>query len=129
MADTKYLVDTDWVIDYLHEIPEVVDRLNTLLPEGVGLSIISLAELLDGIAGSATPQEDERVLRIFLDFVEIVPLDEEACLIFARERVRLRAAGMPIGDMDLLIGATAIRHNIPLLTNNRRHFGLTILSV
>ena len=133
MADIGYMVDTDWVIDYLHEIPEVVERLNALLLEGIGLSIVSLAELFDGIAGSVTPQEDERVLRTFLDFVEIIPLDEEACLIFAEELVRLRAAGMPIGDMDLLIGATAIRHNVPLLTNNRRHFGrlrdLTVVSV
>ena len=27
-----------------------------------------------------------------------------------------------IGDMDLLIAATAIRHDLTLLTNNRRHF-------
>ena len=133
MADIRYMVDTDWVIDYLHEIPEVVERLNALLPEGIGLSIVSLAELFDGVLGSATRWEDERVLRAFLDFVEIIPLDEEACLIFAAERIRLRAAGMPIGDMDLLIGATAIRRNVPLLTNNRRHFGrlrdLTVVSV
>ena len=34
----------------------------------------------------------------------------------------LRAAGLIIGDCDLLIGATALRHNLTLLTNNRRHF-------
>ena len=27
-----------------------------------------------------------------------------------------------IGDCDLLIGATALRQNLTLLTNNRRHF-------
>ena len=35
--------------------------------------------------------------------------------------------------MDMLIGATAIRHGLTLLTNNRRHFerlrGLNIISV
>jgi len=29
-----------------------------------------------------------------------------------------------IGDFDLLIGATALQHNLTLLTNNRRHFEL-----
>jgi len=29
---------------------------------------------------------------------------------------------MIIGDMDLLIGATALQHNLTVLTNNRRHF-------
>ncbi len=133
MAGMRYIVDTDWVIDYLHAVPRVVDHFNGLLPGGIGLSIVSLAELFDGVFGSDTYREDERVLRAFLDFVEVVPLDEVVCLIFARERVRLRAVGTPIGDMDLLIGATAIRHNLTLLTNNRRHFGrlrgLNIISV
>ena len=39
------------------------------------------------------------------------------------ERARLRAAGMLIPGMDLLIGATALRHNLTLLGNNRRRFG------
>ena len=28
-----------------------------------------------------------------------------------------------IGDFDLLIGCTAVRHGLTVLTNNRRHFG------
>ena len=39
------------------------------------------------------------------------------------ERARLRAMGTPIQDMDLLIGATALHHDLTLLSNNRRHFG------
>jgi len=38
------------------------------------------------------------------------------------KRGRLRAKKTLIGDFDLLIGATAIRHGLVLLTNNRRHF-------
>ena len=64
--------------------------------------------------------------------IEIVDVDWEICRIFARERGRLRAAGMPIPDFDLMIGATALRYNLTLLTNNRRHFerltGLQIIS-
>jgi tRNA(fMet)-specific endonuclease VapC len=40
---------------------------------------------------------------------------------------------MIIGDMDLLIAATALQHGLTLLTNNRSHFerleGLTIASL
>jgi tRNA(fMet)-specific endonuclease VapC len=62
-----------------------------------------------------------------MNICEIAPLsilniDEETCKIFGKERGRLRAAGLMIGDCDLLIGATALRHNLTLLTNNRRHF-------
>ena len=53
---------------------------------------------------------------------QVLPVDDEVCRIFARERGRLRAAGTPVGDFDILIGATALRHDLTLLTNNRRHF-------
>ena len=71
-------------------------------------------------------------LRNFLADIEIIHLDEDICQIFARQRGRLRAVGNLISDMDILIGATALRHNLTLLSNNRRHFerleGLNIVS-
>ena len=129
----QYLVDTDWVIDYQHGVSRTVSRLDALLSQGVGMSIVSLAELYEGQLNSADPLAQERALQSFLIGISIIPLDDDICRLFARERIRLRAAGNLIGDMDLLIGATAIRHNLTLLTNNRRHFGrlqdLNIISV
>jgi tRNA(fMet)-specific endonuclease VapC len=42
--------------------------------------------------------------------------------IFGRTRSGLRRAGQLIPDLDLLIGATALHHDLILLTRNRRHF-------
>jgi predicted nucleic acid-binding protein len=42
-----YLIDTDWVIDHLNHIEHVTRRLEELAPEGLALSIISLAELYE----------------------------------------------------------------------------------
>ena len=121
------------MIHYLNRIGRVVDRVVELTPEGLGLSIISLAELHEGVLGSANPEHSERELRAFLERVYLLELDEDVCRIFGRERARLRADGNLIGDMDLLIGATALRHELTLLSNNRRHFerieGLAIESV
>ncbi len=93
----------------------------------------SLAELYEGIYRVRDPQEAERGLADFLADVQLVEIDPETCRIFGRERARLRVAGNPIGDLDLLIGATALRHDLTLLSNNRRDFerveGLTIESV
>ena len=126
----EYLVDTDWAIDYLHRADRRVRRLEELFTEGVGLSVISLAELYDGLAGSKNP--DAEALHLFLEAVDVVPLDDAACQVFGEERARLREAGNLIGDMDILIGATAISNNLTLLTNNTRHFermqGLNIVS-
>ena len=128
----RYLLDTDWVVHCLHGIESVATRLNQLTPDGVGLSIVSMAELYQGVFYSTDPIGNERALRDFLSEVEIVNLDDEICRIFAMERGRLRSAGTIIGDFDILIGATAIRHDLTVLTNNRRHFerlsGLNVIS-
>ena len=131
---TEYLIDTDWVVHWLHGVERVKTRVDQLRPEGIGISIISIAELYDGVVGATDPERSERALQDFLSQgIALVELDVAACRLFARERSRLRRAGTPIGDFDLMIGATALRHNLTLLTNNRRHFqrinGLTIISV
>ena len=96
----RYLIDTDWVIDYQHERPRTVSRLDALLPSGVGISIVSLAELYEGQLNSANPQAQERALQTFLTGVRVLPLDREVCRLFARERRRLRAEGNLISDLD-----------------------------
>ena len=129
----QYLLDTNWAIDYLNRIERVVRRVEELETEGIGISIISLAELYEGVFYSRDPEEDERELRNFLRGIEIVDVDDEICRIFAIDRGRLRGAGAIIEDFDIMIGATAKRHRLTLLTNNRRHFeriqDLNIISV
>ena len=129
----QYLIDTDWVIHHLNNNVGVTNRLNRLWANGIGLSIISLAELYQGVFYSRDPDSQERALSEFLSDIEVIPIDDATCRIFAIERGRLKLSGTGIGDMDLLIGATAIRHGLTLLTNNRRHFsrlqGLDIISV
>ena len=117
-----YLIDTDWVIDYLDGDDEVVRRVKQLLPSGIGISVVSLAELFEGVAYSRNPVASESLLRIFLDDLDVVPLDEDVCRLFGVERGRLRSTGTMIGDFDLLIGCTAKLHGLTVLTNNVRHF-------
>jgi tRNA(fMet)-specific endonuclease VapC len=118
-----YLIDTDWVIDHLHQNVHTTQRLEALAPEGLALSIVSLAELYEGVYYSRDPAASEAALERFLDpELTILGIDEETCKIFGKERGRLRTAGALVGDCDLLIGATALRHDLIILTNNRRHF-------
>ena len=42
---------------------------------------------------------------------------------FANHRARLRNTGLLIPDFDLAIAATALEHDLTLITHNRRHFG------
>lgn len=54
----------------------------------------------------------------------VLGIDTEICKIFGQHRGRLRATGKVLGDFDLLIGSTALRYELTVLTNNRRHFSL-----
>ena len=118
----QYLLDTDWVIHYLHGHTAIVQRLDELQPQGLALSIISLAELYEGVYYSCDPEGDEHDLNDFLRGVTVLGIDEDICKTFGKERGHLRAAGMLIGDFDIMIAVTALHYNLTLLTNNRRHF-------
>ncbi len=45
----RYLIDTDWAIHYLNDRPDIVQRLHVLQDDGFALSLISLAELYEGV--------------------------------------------------------------------------------
>jgi tRNA(fMet)-specific endonuclease VapC len=53
--------------------------------------------------------------------VNIVPIFHSLDL-YAKEKTRLRKAGTPIDDFDLLIGVTSLTHNLIMVTNNTNHF-------
>lgn len=129
----KYLIDTDWVIDHLNQVDWVVSKLKELRPQGLALSVVSLAELYEGVYYSRDPEKSQAALEAFLEDVSVLGVDEEICKIFGRERGRLRKEGRLIGDFDLLIAATCFHYGLTLLTNNRRHFelieGLSIISM
>ena len=36
-----YLIDSDWVIDLLEDVPDALALLDRLAPEGIAMSIIS----------------------------------------------------------------------------------------
>ena len=119
----RYLIDSDWVIDYTHDYQPTIRLFDELSPHGVGISPIAVAELYYGVFKAPDPEKEEREINIFLDGLDgIVPLERESCMIFAREKRRLESVGLPIDRFDLLIGATAIHLGLTLLTNNRRHY-------
>jgi len=61
-------------------------------------------------------------LNEFINSIEVVPIAGTYDL-YASEKVRLRMAGTPIEDnFDLLIGCTAILHDMILVTENIKDF-------
>jgi len=128
-----YLVETDWAVYYLRGREDVVRKLHELREDGMGLSIISLAELYTGVYYSSKPRKAKESLDNFLSFVTVLGINDGICSIFGEENVRLRKEGLTIDDFDLLIGSTCVYYGLKLLTNNRRHFdrikGIEIVSI
>ncbi len=85
------------------------------------LSRICGTELKFGVENSEKKEKNQTVLDNFLTGVKIVPIFHSLDL-YAKEKSRLRKAGTAIDDFDLLIGVTAVTHNLTLVTNNTNHF-------
>jgi len=122
MTSLAFLIDTDWVIDHFNAVSYVTRRLKELQPRGLALSVISQAELWEGVYFSRDPKRSQATLEEFLSGVVVLGLDEEICKRFGQLRGSLRRGGRLIGDFDLLIAASALRHGLTLLTNNRKHY-------
>ncbi|NQE52023.1 hypothetical protein C5S29_00420, partial [ANME-1 cluster archaeon GoMg3.2] len=76
LLSNYYLVDTDWIIHGLHGKEKEVTKLLELKKEGLAISVISLAELYEGVYGSADPVSNERVLKDFLTGVTVLEINE-----------------------------------------------------
>ncbi|MCP4367507.1 MAG: type II toxin-antitoxin system VapC family toxin [Deltaproteobacteria bacterium] len=128
----KYLIDTDWTIHYLNGKQSIVDQLIALRKEGLAISVISLAEVYEGVYYSREPKSSQEGLNNFLKLVSVLQDSDEIAKIFGKVRGGLRKKGELIDDFDLMIASTAIHYNLTILTNNRKHFerveGLKIIS-
>lgn len=86
------------------------------------VSFITVGELLFGAYKKKWGQVKIERLRARLRSVTIVPFDLVLCQTYATLKSKLHAAGKVVSDNDLWIAACAVRHSIPLVSNNRAHF-------
>jgi tRNA(fMet)-specific endonuclease VapC len=96
-----YLIDSDWVADWLQGRPDAVELLTTLSGAGLAISLVSYGEIYEGIYFGRDVRRSERVFRRFLRAVEVLPLSRPIMRRLARIRGELRQRGQLIGDPDL----------------------------
>lgn len=117
-----YLLDTDYVADYLKGYQSATQVINYLLPSGISISIITFAEVYEGIYYGHNRTQHEQGFRRFVSTTPVLSLTRSIARQFARIRGNLRAKGLLIPDPDLYIAATAIEHQLMLVTRNRKDF-------
>lgn len=118
----KYLLDTDYVIDFLVEQSHAVKLMSSLGNDRLAISIITVGEILEGVYYGRNPQQSEALFQQFLAQVDTLFLTHAIMKRFAHIRGDLRRKGQIIGDFDILIAATAIHHNLTLITRNFRDY-------
>lgn len=121
----RYLLDTDiciYVIKGTH-IAAIAAHMDRLHIGDCGVSVITLHELLFGAYKSQAVEKNTRMVQKMLRPLRKVPFDEVCAERSARIRAELARQGMPVGLMDLQIAATALAHDLTLVSNNMREFG------
>lgn len=119
-----YLFDTDWSIDFLAGRTPAIALLQALLPDGVSISIVTYMEIVEGILGSRDPAAGRRDLRGLLQGIPVLGISEAVADRTAAIRLDLRGRKRQINhrSLDLLIAATALEHELALVTRNTRDY-------
>ena len=115
----KYLLDTTWVVEYLRGNEEIIKRTQQLQEQGLAVSIISVAELYEGVFRSNAPEKNEAALNDFLKGVSVQDVTHEVSRTYGQIRAELLQKGLMIGAIDVLLAATTIAANLTLLTADR----------
>jgi tRNA(fMet)-specific endonuclease VapC len=120
---SSYLLDTDWIVDILNGQEKAIHTVLELASAGLAVSIITYGELYEGAAFARHPEPALSGLRSFLKGKPILPLTQPIMERFAQIRGSLpRPIRQQIGDLDILIAATCLAHNLTLLTRNIKDF-------
>ncbi|MGH2562811.1 MAG: type II toxin-antitoxin system VapC family toxin, partial [Thermomicrobiales bacterium] len=113
---SRYLLDTDRIIDALNGIPEASETLTGLAATGVAVSLISYGELYEGAYYARDQVGALAALAAFVRDKPLLEVTKEILERFAIIRGSLsRQLRRQIGDMDLIIAATALTHDLTLV--------------
>lgn len=112
---TKYLIDSNAIIDFLAgQFPAAgMTKMTRIVDELPNVSVISKIEVL----GFAAPPSDDEILKEFFEKALILDLSEE----IVDQTIGLRRHHK-IKLPDAIIAATALTHDLTLITRNTRDF-------
>lgn len=112
------IIDTDVIIDYLRGQKDAVDFLEEHV-EDTHLSAMSVAELYQGVREG----KERRQLDAMLEAFTLLPIDSEIATAAGLLRRDYRNK-FGCGLADCIIAASALHHELPLVTLNEKHFGM-----
>ncbi len=119
----RYLLDTNICIYLIKKQPaSLLSHFHSQPVGEIGISSITAAELLYGVEKSRYIAKNQAALEQFLLPLMIEPFDFQAAHLYGKVRNSLEKKGQPIGPLDTLIAAHALRLDTTLITNNEKEF-------
>ena len=119
----KFMLDTNTCIYIIkRKPPDVIRRFKRTEISQIGISSITLSELLYGVSKSSRPEQNQLALTQFIAPLEILSYGDEAAQYYGDLRAHLEKQGTPIGSLDMLIAAHALSIPCTLVTNNEKDF-------
>lgn len=119
-----YLVDTNIVSEARRGTPQAVSWLRSVDPLSVHLSALTLGEIMLGIA--LKQKTDPRAAAHLAEWLRKLRYDHGDRILAVTDEIAVEwgriAAIRPRGDIDGLIAATAIVHDLILVTRNVKDF-------
>jgi tRNA(fMet)-specific endonuclease VapC len=114
----QLLIDTNIYSYALRGDDDVVEVLRK--SEQIGISVISIGELLSGFKGGRREKKNREELEIFLDSPRVVvyPVDEDTSEFYAEIINNLREIGKPVPTNDVWIAAIAFQNGLKLFTKD-----------
>ena len=115
----KYLLDTDVIISHINgKIPLEFDHV-----QAAGISVITLGEVIYGFEKSKNIKKSQQFKDLVSELsIEIFSLTESVIQTFVQLKLLLEKQGQKLDEFDLLIAATALEHDLTLITANKSHF-------
>jgi tRNA(fMet)-specific endonuclease VapC len=117
-----YLLDTSICVFFFRGNVKVMEQLRRAGTRHLYISEMTLGELLYGAECSARPEENRRMVAALCREVTVLPLTD-VWQEFALQKAQLRRKGLMIEDADILIGSTALKHSLVMVTDNGKHIG------
>ncbi len=118
----SYLLDADWIIQATRGQPVAAQTLRRIAPRRISVSWITVAEVYEGAYNLVNPDARIALFRHFLSPFRFLDLNDGIATHFGELRAFLRRYGEMISEFDVMIAATALYHDLTVLTFNMRHF-------
>lgn len=118
-----HILDTNICIYLIKKHPpRVFEKFTLFSTKSIGISSISVAELMYGVSKSDNPEKNLDALEDFLEPLNILDFDYNAAAEYGPIKNRLFKMGTPISPFDMLIEAHAKSLNLILVSNNLKEF-------